>query len=79
MREALLTARQIRAARKLLGWTQQMLADKARVAVSVIRCIERGQTHPRFAAIEIALRKACVIFIPNDGRQGEGVRLAKGR
>lgn len=82
MREARpITARQIHAARKLLDWTQQRLADKAVVAVSVVRRIERGQTDPRpgtIAAIEIALARAGVIFIPSDGRQGEGVRLAKG-
>jgi transcriptional regulator with XRE-family HTH domain len=54
----MITARQIRAARALLGWTQQDLADKAIVAINAIARIERGSSDPRASttnAIEAAL------------------------
>jgi transcriptional regulator with XRE-family HTH domain len=40
-----LTAAQCRAARALLGWTQQRLADAARVARATVRDFEGGRHH----------------------------------
>jgi len=75
----MVTSRQIRAARALLGWTQQTLADKALVAVNTLRAIEADKSYPTpgsIAAVQQALACGGVVFLPN-GTMGEGVRLAK--
>ena len=75
----MVTSRQIRAGRALLGWTQQLLADKALVAVNSVRAVERGLSYPKsetVTAIRAALTKAGIVFL-SDGEMGEGVRLAK--
>ena len=76
----MITARQLRAARKLRGWSQRVLAGKARVALNTIKRLERGDGDPRLSAlnaIEKAFAKAGVKFIPADSRQGEGVWIKK--
>ena len=75
----MVTARQIRAARALLGWSQQTLADEAIVALNAVTRLERGEVDPRMStmiAVEKAIRKAGIEFVPSDGRKGEGVRMA---
>jgi transcriptional regulator with XRE-family HTH domain len=75
----MITARQIRAARALLGWTQQQLADAAIVSFGAVTRLERGEVDPRVStmtAIQGALVKAGVEFLPA-GDKGEGVRLIK--
>lgn len=75
----MITARQIRAGRALLGWTQQLLADRALVAVNTVRAVERELPYPKpesIDAIRKALVKAGIIFL-SDGVMGEGVRLSK--
>lgn len=75
----MVSARQIRAARALLGWTQQQLADKAIVSFNAVTRLERGEVDPRVStitAVEEALVKAGIEFIPT-GEKGEGVRLAR--
>ena len=70
----MVTARQIRAGRALLGWSQQKLADHAILSLNTIRRIEGEVGDMRVSsitAIEKALHKAGVEFLP-----GEGVRLA---
>jgi len=77
----MLTPQQCRAARGLLGWTQQLLADKAQIGVVTLRHFELGANQPRRAilkAIELALAEAGVLFLHEDDRAGVGVRLAKG-
>jgi len=39
----MITPRQIRAARALLGWSQQKLADKAIVSLNAVTRLERGE------------------------------------
>ena len=76
----MITARQIRAARALLGWSQQELADKAIVSLNAVVRIEREKVDPRAStlnAIESALKKAGVEFLGSEAR-GEGVRLSAG-
>ena len=78
---AIITAGQLRAARKLVGWSQRVLAQKAGLALSAIRRLECGDVDPRSSAlnsIEKAFARAGVKFIPADGRQGEGVRIKRG-
>jgi len=73
----MVTPRQLRAARALLGWSQQQLADKAIVSVNALIRLERGQADTRMStlnAVTSALSKAGVEFIPS-GDRGEGVRL----
>lgn len=73
----MVTAAQCRAARGLLDWTQQDLADASGVGVVTIRQIESGVTEPRRAtlqAIQFALQNAGVEFIAENGG-GAGVRL----
>ena len=75
----MITSRQIRAARALLGWSQQQLADKAIVSVNALARLERGEVDPRMStlsAVHKALMEAGIEFLPAD-LKGEGVRLAK--
>lgn len=77
----MLTASQCRAARSLLDWTQQELADAARIGVATIRQFEGGATEPRHATLAIlrqALELAGIEFIEENGT-GEGVRFRKPR
>jgi predicted transcriptional regulator len=70
---------QCRAGRGLLDWTQQQLADEARVGVVTIRQLEAGVVTPRRATLEVvqrALETAGVELI-NENGGGPGVRLRK--
>ena len=73
----MISPRQIRAARALLGWSQQYLADRAIVSANAVARIERGQVDARVStivAIERTLTKAGVEFL-SPGDRGEGVRM----
>ena len=75
----IITARQIRAARALLGWSQQELADRAIVSVNAVMRLELGKVDTRMStltAVERALVRGGVEFIAAD-QKGEGVRLAR--
>jgi transcriptional regulator with XRE-family HTH domain len=70
-----------RAARALLDWSQQQLADAARVGVVTVRQFEGGASQPRNATLEVlerALAAAGVEFIAENGG-GAGVRLRRVR
>jgi transcriptional regulator with XRE-family HTH domain len=74
---SMITARQIRAARALLGWSQQELADRAIISLNALNRLERGEVDPRVStlmAVHKALADAGVEFLPI-GEKGEGVRL----
>ena len=76
---AMITSPQCRAARGLLDWTQQELADRARVGIVTVRQFEGGLNEPRRATLEVirrALEAAGVEFIQENGG-GPGVRLRK--
>lgn len=78
----MLTAQQVRAARALLGWKQEELAQKARIGLATIQRLERGSgplmAHVSTAVkIEACLKDAGILFIDTEGPVGEGVRLAK--
>lgn len=73
----MISARQIRTARALLGWSQQQLADKAIVSLNALVRLEKGNVDSRVStlqAVEKALTKAGVEFL-SAGEKGEGVRL----
>ena len=72
----MVTSRQVRAARALLGWTQDLLADKALVALTALKRLESDRLSARDAtreAVRKALEAAGVVFL-SSGR-GEGVML----
>ena len=75
----MITSAQCRAARGLLDWTQQQLAEEARVGVVTVRQLEAGVVTPRRATLEVvqrAFEMAGVEFI-NENGGGLGVRLRK--
>ena len=75
----MITPRQIRAARALLDWSQQELADKAIVSVNAVIRLENETADTRMSTISAilkALTRAGVDFLP-EGQWGEGVRLRK--
>ena len=75
----MITGRQIRAARALLGWSQQQLADKAVVSVNALKRLERSSVDTRIStmsSVQKALETAGVEFI-SAGMKGEGVRLSE--
>lgn len=76
----MVTAGQLRAARGLIGWSQQDLAEKAEVGRATIADFEAGKRAPystTLARLQETLTAAGVEFIPENGG-GAGVRLRKG-
>jgi transcriptional regulator with XRE-family HTH domain len=79
----MLRAEQIRAARALLGWRQNHLADASGVGVATIRRIEIAEESPTgnvstLMKIQQALERAGIRFLNADESGDVGVRLAKG-
>jgi transcriptional regulator with XRE-family HTH domain len=71
---------QCRAARALLGWSQDDLEDASEVAKKTIADFERGARSPytrTLADLRRALEAAGIEFIAENGG-GAGVRLRKG-
>lgn len=73
--------RQIKAARALLGWSQDDLANQSGVSVPTVKRLEAadgdvGGRAETGDALVAALEKAGVEFIPENGG-GAGVRLRK--
>lgn len=77
-----ISIRQVKAARALLGWSQDDLAAASGVSVPTIARLESvdsdgiGGRATTADAIRAALEAAGVVFIPENGG-GAGVRLAK--
>lgn len=75
----MITAAQCRAARGLLGWSQQALSKTAGVGTVAVHQLESGASQPRRSTLEVvkrAFEDAGVIFIDENGG-GAGVRLRK--
>jgi transcriptional regulator with XRE-family HTH domain len=75
----MITSAQCRAARGLLSWSQQNLADRAGVGIMTIHKFEKEGGQPRRATLDVvrrAFEKAGVEFIDENGG-GPGVRLRK--
>ena len=73
-----ITPSQIRAARALLDLSQEDAAKLANVSLTTLRDVEgerRGGSIVSIKSIRDALMNAGVIFLPNDGRGGPGVRV----
>lgn len=77
----MITARQTRAARALLGWTQEMLADKAKVSLTALKRMESATGLRVFESTSDQVRRALeaegIAFI-NSGRN-EGVMIVDGQ
>ena len=73
----MITARQSRAARALLGWTQETLADKARVSLTALKRLESPSGLEVFESTREEVRRAFEgggIVLLNSG-QSVGVML----
>jgi transcriptional regulator with XRE-family HTH domain len=74
-----ISASQLRAARGLIGWSQQELSEKAEVGRATIADFESGKRAPystTLVRLQETLISAGVEFIPENGGGG-GVRLRK--
>jgi predicted transcriptional regulator len=75
-----LTPEQLRAARALVGWSREALAEKAGVPAITTKQFENGDTDPRLSTLHKwrrSLEAAGVRFLDADPQDGHGVRLSK--
>lgn len=74
----MVTSREVRAARALLGWTRQKLADKAIVSLNSVIRLEQGAVDSRTSTIDAVkrvLERAGIEFLSLHGdREGVSVR-----
>ncbi|HBO2075823.1 TPA: XRE family transcriptional regulator [Pseudomonas aeruginosa] len=77
----MITARQSRASRALLGWTQETLADKARVSLTALKRLESESGLEVYESTRDQVRRALeaggIVFLSTD--KGEGVLLLHDR
>ena len=70
----MITARQSRAARALLGWTQETLADRATVSLTALKRMESVNGERVFEStadrVRRALEAAGIVFINSDRHIG---------
>ncbi|MGV1764091.1 hypothetical protein [Rhizobium rhizogenes] len=75
----MITARQSRAARALLGWNQETLADKALVSLTALKRVESvsglGVHESTRDQVRRALEENGIVFLSSD--QGEGVMIVR--
>jgi len=73
----MITARQSRAARALLGWTQETLADQARISLTALKRLESESGLEVFEStrdqVRRALEAAGIVLLSTD--RGRGVLL----
>ena len=80
MTREMIRAAQLKAARALLGWNQDQLAEASAVGASTIKRMETregsiGGYAENVWKVQRALEDAGIIFIDKDGIGGVGVRL----
>lgn len=77
----MITARQTRAARALLGWTQETLAERALVSLTALKRLESQNDLKVFESTADQVRRtlegAGIVFLTSD--QGEGVMIVDAR
>ena len=77
----MITARQSRAARALLGWTQETLADKARISLTALKRLESESGLDVYETtrdqVRRALEAAGIVLLST--AQGQGVLLVDDR
>ena len=77
-----MTPQTCKAARGLIGLSQDELGERAGVTPLTVRKYERGKTglaHRTWRAIRSALEKGGVVFLDEDDYGGPGVRMKKAR
>jgi transcriptional regulator with XRE-family HTH domain len=76
----MITARQSRAARALLGWTQETLADQARVSLTALKRLESESGLEVYESTRDEVRRAFersgIVLL--NSVQGVGVMLVEG-
>lgn len=77
----MITSRQSRAARALLGWTQETLADKAQVSLTALKRLESESGLEVYETTRDQVRRAFegngIVLLTSD--QGEGVMLVRAK
>jgi transcriptional regulator with XRE-family HTH domain len=77
----MITARQSRAARALLGWTQETLADKARISLTALKRLESESGLDVYETTRDQVRRALeasgIVLLST--AQGQGVLLVDDR
>jgi transcriptional regulator with XRE-family HTH domain len=77
----MITARQTRAARALLGWTQETLAEKALVSLTALKRLESPNDLTVFESTYDQVRRTLegsgIVFLTSE--QGEGVMIVYAR
>ncbi|CAM5531280.1 hypothetical protein MAUB1S_08866 [Mycolicibacterium aubagnense] len=77
----MITARQSRAARALLGWNQETLADKAQVSLTALKRLESASGLEVYETTRDQVRRALeshgILLLTTD--QGEGVMVIRGK
>jgi ribosome-binding protein aMBF1 (putative translation factor) len=77
----MITARQSRAARSLLGWNQETLADKAQVSLTALKRLESASGLEVYETTRDQVRRALeghgILLLTTD--QGEGVMVVRGK
>jgi transcriptional regulator with XRE-family HTH domain len=75
-----LTPAQLRAARALIGWSREDLAEASGVGVNTTKDFEINDSNPKLETVrkwKRALEQAGVTFIEESETDGPGVRLKK--
>ena len=70
---------QVKAARALLGWTQQDLANRSKIGVSTVADFERSERTPvanNLSAIRTTLEQAGIVFIAGSAFLGSRSRIS---
>ena len=78
----MLTPAQLRAARALLGWSREDLAEKSGLGAETVKNFELRGSDPKLGTVQKwrrALEAAGVKFIDADEHDGPGVRLRAGK
>lgn len=77
----MITSRQTRAARALLGWTQETLAEKALVSLTALKRLESESGLKVYETTRDQVRRALeangIVFLNSD--QGEGVMFVRAK
>ncbi|QND52106.1 hypothetical protein HB779_09440 [Phyllobacterium sp. 628] len=77
----MITAQQSRAARALLGWNQETLADKAQVSLTALKRLESLSGLEVYETTRDQVRRALeshgILLLTTD--QGEGVMVIRGK
>ena len=74
----MITPRQSKAARALLGWTQAELAEKAELTMDTVSRFEQEKSDTRGQAMismEAAIREAGIKLLAPENGEGEGLRF----